>query len=99
MEQKKETLPVVALRGLAILPDMLVHFDVSRKKSKNALEKAMVVDQQIFLVTQKDANLEDPIKEDLYEIGTIAEVKQLIKLPNDILRVLVEGKIREFSRE
>lgn len=94
MEQKKETLPVVALRGLAILPDMLVHFDVSRKKSKNALEKAMVVDQQIFLVTQKDANLEDPIKEDLYEIGTIAEVKQLIKLPNDILRVLVEGKKR-----
>lgn len=92
MEQKKETLPVVALRGLAILPDMLVHFDVSRKKSKNALEKAMVVDQQIFLVAQKDANLEDPAKEDLYEIGTIAEVKQLIKLPNDILRVLVEGK-------
>ena len=72
MEQKKETLPVVALRGLAILPDMLVHFDVSRKKSKNALEKAMVVDQQIFLVTQKDANLEDPIKEDLYESGPIA---------------------------
>ena len=92
MEQKKETLPVVALRGLAILPDMLVHFDVSRKKSKNALEKAMVVDQQIFLVAQKDANLEDPAKEDLYEIGIIAEVKQLIKLPNDILRVLVEGK-------
>lgn len=92
MEQKKETLPVVALRGLTILPDMLVHFDVSRKKSKNALEKAMVVDQQIFLVAQKDANLEDPAKEDLYEIGTIAEVKQLIKLPNDILRVLVEGK-------
>lgn len=92
MEQKKETLPVVALRGLTILPDMLVHFDVSRKKSKNALEKAMVVDQQIFLVAQKDANLEEPAKEDLYEIGTIAEVKQLIKLPNDILRVLVEGK-------
>lgn len=92
MEQKKETLPVIALRGLAILPDMLVHFDVSRKKSKNALEKAMVVDQQIFLVAQRDADIEDPVQEELYEIGVIAEVKQLIKMPNDILRVLVEGK-------
>lgn len=92
MEQKKETLPVIALRGLAILPDMLVHFDVSRKKSKNALEKAMVVDQQIFLVAQRDADIEDPVQEELYQIGVIAEVKQLIKMPNDILRVLVEGK-------
>lgn len=87
-------LPAIALRGTTILPDMIVHFDVSREKSVKALEKAMVQDQKIFLVTQKDPRVEEPGIEDLYRIGTVAEIKQLVKTKNGIIQVLVEGKER-----
>ena len=89
-----QTLPVVALRGMTILPDMVVHFDVSRERSIKAIEQAMLREQKIFLVTQKDAQAENPGPEDLYRIGTIATVKQVIKLPHNIRRVLVEGHER-----
>ncbi len=89
-EQKK--IPAVALRGMTVLPEMIVHFDVSRKKSVLAVENAMANEQQIFLVAQKDSNTNDPTFEDVYKYGTIAEIKQVIKLPKDILRVLVVGR-------
>lgn len=87
-------LPAIALRGTTILPDMIVHFDVSREKSIQAIEKAMMQDQRVLLITQKDPAVEDPAQEDLYKIGTVAEIKQLVKLPKSIVRVLVEGMER-----
>lgn len=87
-------LPAIALRGTTILPDMIVHFDVSREKSIQAIEKAMMQDQRVLLITQKDPAVEDPCQEDLYKIGTVAEIKQLVKLPKNIVRVLVEGMER-----
>ncbi|WP_418746167.1 endopeptidase La [Frisingicoccus sp.] len=87
-------LPVIALRGMTILPNMIVHFEVSRNKSRMAIEAAMLGDQNIFLLTQRDVEVEDPGKEDLYEFGTIAKIKQIVKLSNDSLRVMVEGTYR-----
>lgn len=87
-------LPAVALRGTAILPDMIVHFDISRVRSVRAVEEAMLHDQKIFLVTQKDPEKEEPGLEDVYKVGTIAVVKQVVKLPKGVLRVLVEGQER-----
>lgn len=86
-----KVMPTIALRGTTILPDMIVHFDISRPKSVKAVEEAMTQDQKIFLITQKDPQVENPGINDLYKVGTIALVKQVVKLPKDILRVLVEG--------
>lgn len=86
-----EVLPVIALRGTTILPDMIVHFDVSRERSAKAVEAAMLHDQKIFLITQRDPEVESPGITDLYRIGTIAYIKQVVKLPQNLLRVLVEG--------
>lgn len=94
MGEEKILIPVIALRGMTILPAMVVHFDVSRAKSIHALEKAMVHEQRILVITQRDPEDEEPTLENLYQIGTICEIKQLIKLPNNIIRVLVEGKER-----
>ena len=103
MLEQQLTLPVIALRGMAILPGMAVHFDVSREKSVNALEQAMVLDQKIFLVTQRNPEEENPSLDDLYHMGVIAQIKQLIKLQNRVIRVLVEGQERaqleEFVQE
>ena len=93
-EVKKYTLPLIPLRGMCIYPDMVIHFDVGRQKSILALEEAMVGDQLIFLVTQKEFEMEDPGQEDIYSIGTIAKIKQLLKMPGNIIRVLVEGQSR-----
>ncbi len=91
-------MPTVALRGMVILPGMIAHFDISREKSIKAVEHAMMETQRIFLATQRDVEQENPDTEDLYRIGVIAEVKQVIKLQNNIIRVLVEGEERaEFS--
>ena len=91
-------MPAVALRGMVILPGMIAHFDISRKKSIGAIEQCMMGDQRIFLVAQRDVDQEEPDVDDLYKIGVIAEVKQVIKLQNNIVRVLVEGMERaEFS--
>ena len=87
-------MPAVALRGMVILPGMIAHFDISREKSIKAVEQCMMETQKIFLVTQRDVEQENPQLEDLYQIGIIAEVKQVIKLQNNIIRVLVEGDER-----
>ncbi len=103
MSELTETLPVVALRGMTILPDMVIHFDVSRERSVKAIEEAMLRDQRVFLVTQKDVQVENPGPDDLYRIGTIASVKQVIKMPQKIIRVLAEGlergELSHFSEE
>lgn len=98
-----QVLPAIALRGTAILPGMIVHFDVSRERSVKAIEAAMLNDQKIFLVTQKDPEVETPEISDLYHVGTIAYIKQVVKIPKNLLRVLVEGTERaellSFSQE
>ena len=94
MTNETQVMPAVALRGITILPDMIVHFDVSRKKSIRAIEEAMTKDQRIFLITQKDPKVEEPSEDDLYKIGTVAMIKQVAKAPKDMLRVLVEGMER-----
>ena len=91
MKQPISILPAIALRGTTILPDMIVHFDVSRERSVKAIEAAMLHDQKIFLVTQKDPEIENPKLSELYQVGTVAYIKQVVKLPHDLLRVLVEG--------
>ena len=91
MKQPISILPAIALRGTTILPDMIVHFDVSRERSIKAIEAAMLHDQKIFLVTQKDPEVEKPELSELYQVGTVAYIKQVVKLPHDLLRVLVEG--------
>ena len=85
------TIPAIALRGLCVLPKMVIHFDVSRKKSILALEKSMVEDQKVFLIAQKSVQDEEPGQDDLYRIGTIGTIKQILKLPGGVVRVLVEG--------
>lgn len=94
MENPIQTLPAVALRGTTILPGMIVHFDVSRERSVKAIEAAMLQDQRIFLITQKEMGKETPGLLDLYQMGTIAYVKQVVKLPQNLLRILVEGTKR-----
>lgn len=102
MREKKERikrLPLLPLRGLNIFPYMVLHFDVGREKSVRALEEAMINDQLIFLVTQKDPRTDLPTTEDFYEVGTISKIKQLLKLPGDTIRVLVEGISRAEIRD
>mgnify|MGYP005752751969 FL=1 len=94
MTQLIHILPAIALRGTTILPDMIVHFDVSRERSVKAIEAAMLHDQMIFLITQKNPEIEKPGIADLYKVGTVAYIKQVVKLPHNLLRVLVEGKSR-----
>ena len=87
-------MPAIALRGMTILPGMIAHFDISREKSLKAVEASMNQNQEIYLVTQKDAEQENPTLDDLYQVGIIAEIKQVIKMQNNIVRVLAEGKVR-----
>ena len=94
MDTMIRKLPAIALRGMVILPGMIAHFDVSRTKSIRAVEESMMDEQHIFLVAQRDIEKENPEASDVYKIGTIAEVKQVIKLQNNIVRILVEGKER-----
>ncbi len=91
MTNQNIVLPSIALRGTTILPGMIVHFDVSRERSIKAIEAAMLHDQKIFLVTQKDPEVETPDSSGVYQVGTIAYIKQVVKLPQNLLRVLVEG--------
>lgn len=89
-----QVMPAVALRGMTILPDMIVHFDVSRSKSKKAVERAMTTDQKLFVVTQRDPDAEDPDRDDVFCAGTIVTIKQLTKLQHGLLRVLIEANER-----
>ena len=91
MSDPINVLPAIALRGTTILPGMIIHFDVSRERSIKAIEAAMLRDQKIFLVTQKNPETETPGFLELYQVGTIACIKQVVKLPQNLLRVLVEG--------
>ena len=91
MNNDIKIMPAVALRGTTILPGTIVHFDVSRERSVRAIEQAMLQDQMVFLVAQKDALVEEPVLADLYKVGTIAKIKQVVKVPKNIRRVLVEG--------
>ena len=91
MERSVLKMPAVALRGMTILPGMITHFDVSRSRSAKAVERSVAQDQKLFVVTQKDPETENPDKDGLFSIGTIVEVKQIIKMPHNILRILVEG--------
>ncbi|MGO1469899.1 MAG: LON peptidase substrate-binding domain-containing protein, partial [Tissierella sp.] len=93
-EVHKKTLPLIPLRGISIFPFMVIHFDVGREKSINALEKAMLDESPILLCTQIDPKIDDPTKEDFHSIGTISKVKQMLKLPGGNTRVLVEGLSR-----
>ncbi|MBR4150230.1 MAG: endopeptidase La [Firmicutes bacterium] len=88
------TMPMIALRGLTVFPDMVIHFDVGREKSILALERAMMLDQTVFLVPQKDVDIELPVPDDIYTVGTVAKIRQMLKLPGDSIRVLIDGKYR-----
>lgn len=99
MDNEARSLPMVALRGLTIMPEMIVHFDVSRERSIAAIQQAMVEEQEIFLVAQKSIETENPGQDDVYETGTVASVKQLIKLSKKVVRVLVEGKNRAVLKK
>lgn len=92
MNDKVITIPVVALRGMTILPGMVAHFDVSREKSMKAIEEAMIGEENVFLITQQNIEADEPKTEDLYRIGVIAKVKQVIKMRNGVVRILVEGE-------
>lgn len=94
MEREKRVLPLIPLRGLTIFPNMVIHFDVGREKSIAALEEAMLNGQYIALCTQKDVKTEYPKDDEIYEVGTLASIKQILKLPGESVRVLVEGEKR-----
>jgi ATP-dependent Lon protease len=89
-----EVMPLIALRGLTVFPNLVLHFDLGREKSIIALERAMIMNQTIFLVSQKDAEIELPSASDIYNVGTVAKVKQMLKLPDGNIRVLVDGQYR-----
>ena len=88
---KKRLIPLLPLRGILVFPYMIIHLDVGREKSISALEEAMVHDRLIMLASQKDAQNDKPLPEDIFSTGTVAEIKQLLKLPGGTIRVLVEG--------
>lgn len=102
-KEEELVLPLLPLRGLLVFPTMVLHLDVGREKSVEALEKAMVGDHHILLATQKDAQVEEPEQHEIYEIGTVSKIRQMLKLPNGTVRVLVEGvyrgKILSFTEE
>lgn len=93
-KSKGRRLPLLPLRGLLVYPSMVLHLDVGRDKSVRALERAMVDDHMILLCSQSEVNIEDPTEEDIYKVGTIVKVRQMLKLPNGTIRVLVEGVVR-----
>ena len=99
MNREIKSLPMVALRGMTIMPEMVVHFDVSREKSIAAIQEAMAGDQKIFLVAQKSIATDDPTQEDVYEVGTVGTIKQIMKLPKHIVRVLVSGETRGILKQ
>lgn len=94
MEDITIVMPAIALRGMSIMPGMIAHFDISRDRSLKAVEESMQADQKIFLVTQRDVDVEEPMQSDLYGMGIVAEIKQVVKLQNDVVRILIDGKSR-----
>lgn len=99
VETRRRSLPLLPLRGVLVFPFMVIHLDVGREKSIAALDQAMVTDKQILLASQQDAQTDDPEPDEIYSVGTIAEIKQLLKLPGGTVRVLVEGISRARVEE
>lgn len=99
MQGPEQKMPAVALRGMTILPEMITHFDVSRSRSVKAVERSLTQGQKLFVVTQRNPETENPGQDDLFSMGTVAEVKQIVKMPHNILRVLVEGLYRAELQE
>ena len=99
MNREIKSLPMVALRGMTIMPEMVVHFDVSREKSIAAIQEAMAGDQKIFLVAQRSIETDDPTQEDVYEVGTVGTIKQIMKVPRHIVGVLVSGETRGILKQ
>ena len=93
------TLPLLPLRGMMVFPYMMIHLDVGRERSMAALEQAMVEDREIFLTAQLDAETDKPGLTDIYTVGTVAEIRQLVKMPGESVRVLVEGQHRAIIRD
>ena len=94
-----ELMPLIPLRGVTVYPNMVIHFDLGREKSIIALERAMMMNQTVFLTAQKDINTDLPTAKDIYNTGTVAKVKQMLKLPGDNVRVLVDGQYRAVLEE
>ena len=94
MENEMMSLPMVALRGMTVLPEQVVHFDVSREKSLQAVERAMREEQKIFLTAQKDVDTDDPGIGDVYRVGCVASIKQIVKVHGNVRRILVAGEKR-----
>ncbi|MEG0012846.1 MAG: endopeptidase La [Cellulosilyticaceae bacterium] len=94
MKTARKTIPLIPLRGMTVFPNMIVHFDIGRDKSLKAIETAMLKDEKILLVTQKDTNIDEPKLDELYEVGTIVSIKQIVKLKPPLLKILVEGEKR-----
>src|SRR5690606_26015103 len=94
IKNKDRRLPLLPLRGLLVYPTMVLHLDVGRERSVKALEKAMVEENLILLSSQSEVSIEEPKQEDIYKVGTISRVRQMLKLPNGTIRVLVEGIVR-----
>lgn len=92
--KKLYTIPLIPLRGLTVFPSVVVHFDVGREKSIAAIEQAMLDEQEVFLVGQKDSMIEEPNQDEIYSIGTICKIKQILKMSDNTIRVLVEGQER-----
>ena len=99
MSEATKKMPIVALRGMTVLPKMLIHFDIKRKVTVRAINEAMSGDQKVLLLTQIDPDTDKPKKADLYDVGTIGEIKQLIKLPGNVVRVLVEGLEKGYVKD
>ena len=101
VKSRRRSLPLLPLRGVLVFPFMVIHLDVGREKSIAALDEAMVADKEILLVSQEDAQMDEPSPEEIYSVGTIVEIKQLLKLPGGAVRVLVEGisraRIEEYT--
>ncbi len=98
MGKKQRVMPLLPLRGILVFPNMVLHLDVGRERSVSALEQAMVEDNKILLVAQKEARIDEPTPDDIYVMGTIAQVKQMLKLPGGTIRVLVEGLSRAYVK-
>ncbi len=94
-----QTLPAIALRGLTVFPNVLIHFDVGRAASIKAMEAAMAAGEPVFLVGQKDMTVERPERDDLYTVGTLSNVRQILRMPGDNVRVMVEGISRARLRD
>ena len=92
--EQVSTMPVIALRGLTVFPNVLIHFEVSRDASVKALEEAITAGSSVFLVGQKDISVEAPEQKDLYTVGTISNIRQILRMPGDNVRVMVEGQKR-----